>query len=236
MKKHKVLLIILGFIVLIIIIGVVWFMLKQLMEANEIKDITKEQLEQRFHRPVTVTNVDKQWTENGSMYDVKVKLQGVNGTYEIGGYTGEFYNLWKYEVIDDIWHKQFTKEMKKMFNTKGFKLKYIDADATVPENIPIDISKLPTIQEVRKEYGQKFVSNDIQVTLQTKYPETKKGQLEENKKIFTLLKEMEKRGIARNLYLVIEYSDFKQIYVIGVKDPKTNPYHKPEDLNKAKTK
>lgn len=115
MKKRKIKIIILSSIgtVLIIIAAIIgWFLLKDYMEEKEIKETTKEQLEQRFHRPVTVTNVDKQWTENGSMYDVKVKLQGINGTFEIEGYTGEFYNLWRYEVIDDIWSKQFAQEVK----------------------------------------------------------------------------------------------------------------------------
>ncbi|MBM7645468.1 hypothetical protein JOD45_001679 [Scopulibacillus daqui] len=115
MKKRKIKIIILSSIgtVLIIIAAIIgWFLLKDYMEEKEIKETTKEQLEQRFHRRVTVTNVDKRWTENGSMYDVKVKLQGINGTFEIEGYTGEFYNLWRYEVIDDIWSKQFAQEVK----------------------------------------------------------------------------------------------------------------------------
>ncbi|MBM7645467.1 hypothetical protein JOD45_001678 [Scopulibacillus daqui] len=57
--------------------------------------------------------------------------------------------------------------------------------------------------------------------------------MEENKKVFALLKEMEKRGMARNLFLLIEYKNNEQIYDIEFDSSKKNPYHKPEDLNKA---
>ncbi|WP_205003407.1 hypothetical protein [Scopulibacillus daqui] len=209
-------------------------MIKPPISSKEIKSLVTKQVEDRFHRHTTVTSVEQRWTENGYYADVKLKVEGINKTILLSRPSTSFYGLERYDIIDEAWDEQFNQEVKKMFKENGFgKIKFSVATADVPDNLPIDVSKFPTIQEIRKKYGQKFESNDIQVHLQKKYPEDKKSQLEENGKILSLLKDIDKRGIGKNLFLRIQYLNNNKIFDIEYDSPETNPYHKPEDIKKA---
>ena len=74
----------------------------------------------------------------------------------------------------------------------------------------------------------------IYIGVNTPYQTDTVLQEKEDEKVFNLLQDFESHGIHNYLSLTVRYKNNTGVYDIGIHSTKSDIYHKPEDLKKAR--
>ncbi|KAB2492622.1 hypothetical protein [Priestia endophytica] len=234
MRKIK-LIVFIGIIGLLVI-GGAW--MYSAHKENQVANMIEKQLEDRMNREFHVTNVEEISNGGGEYYYITVEMGGVKKPFKKEMFKSAADNLPRYAIIDELWTRQYEKEVQKIVKEHPLNIKRIESNVGIvhDQDPNVDIQNLPTIEEIRKQYGKKVIYD--QITLYTNYPYPTDPELQEkeDEKIFNILKDMKDRDMDNNLSLSIQYTKYTQRYEILINDYQKDKYHSPEDMKKARLK
>jgi hypothetical protein len=226
--------VLLVFLVIGIIVGLGWryFTFKKHQIAKEVEN----QLESRMDRQFTVTDVQSSKDESGSYYYVTVKMEGVKKPFTFQQEKEAIGNLYKYEVIEALWDRQYAQQIKEIIQSHPFNVRDIEGTVDIDRKNPINIKNVPRIQEVRTKYGKEVMVDTIIINLSDNYPLDAKQQVRENEKVFYLLEDLRDHNMNSNFFLEVIYKDEQQTYRVAINDKNPDIYYKAEDMKKALVK
>ncbi|RAS84849.1 hypothetical protein [Priestia endophytica] len=223
------------FLSTLLIIGIAtwgYFTFKEHQIAQKIEN----QLESRMDKNFKVTDIQEISSENGEAYRVMVKMERVNKPFPMSITPNEVDNLYKYEVIFELWSRQYREEVKDIVAEHPFDIKNVHSSIGLENDGNINIKNVPSIQEVREKYGDEVVIYNITLTTGDIYPVGTSLQQMEDKKIFNLLQDFKEKGMGHNIALTVYYANSSQTYNILINDVKKDVYHTPQDMKKARLK
>ncbi|MCY8234000.1 hypothetical protein [Priestia endophytica] len=221
-------------IVIFLIIGGGWVIYSS--KDHKIEKSIQKQLESRMDRKFKVTDIQDVSSENGEAYRVMVKMEGVNKPFPMSITPNEVNNLYKYEVIFELWSRQYREEVKGIVAEHPFNIKNIHSSIGLEDDVDINIEDVPSIQKVREKYGDEVVIYNVTLTTDDVYPVDTSLQQMEDKKIFNLLQDFKEKGMGHNLALTIYYANSSQTYNILINEVKKDVYHTPQNMKKARLK
>ncbi|WP_124052454.1 hypothetical protein [Priestia endophytica] len=198
--------------------------------------ISKEiefQLESRMNRQFTVTYIRSSKDESGSYYHVTVKMEGVKKPFTFQREKEAIGNLYEYEVIEELWDRQYTQQINEIIKQHPFQFEDIDGTVGIQREKPVNIKNVPSIQEIREQYGKEDIIDNIDIRVKTAFPTNSSQQESENEKVYNLLQDLRNHEMDSNLSLTIEYKGSTQIYKILINDTQKDIYHNPEDVKKS---
>ncbi|KAB2492623.1 hypothetical protein [Priestia endophytica] len=155
---------------------------------NKILKEIESQLESRIDCQFTVTDIRSSKDESGSYYHVTVKMEGVKKPFTFQREKEVIGNLYEYEVIEELWGRQYIQEVSSIFKKHPFEVKNVTGTIGINRKDPIDITQVPNIQEVREKYGKEIIIDHIDIMLNDDYPLDSKQQEKENEKYLTFYK------------------------------------------------
>ncbi|MCY8234002.1 hypothetical protein [Priestia endophytica] len=223
--------VLLVFLVIGIIVGLGWgyFTFKKHQIAKEVEN----QLESRMDRQFTVTDIQSSKDESGSYYYVTVKMEGVKKPFTFQQEKEAIGNLYKYEVIEALWDRQYAKQIKEIIQSHPFNVRDIEGTVDIDRKNPINIKNVPRIQEVRTKYGKEAMVDTIIINLSDNHPLDAKQQARENEKVFYLLEDLRAHSMNSKLFLEVIYKDDQQTYRVAINNKNQDIYYKAEDMKKA---
>ncbi|MCY8234001.1 hypothetical protein [Priestia endophytica] len=219
-------------IIALIVIGGAWLYFAY--KENQIAKMIEKQLENRMNREFHVTNVDEFSNGGGEYYYITVEMAGLKKPFKKEMFKSAADNLPRYAIIDELWTRQYENEIKQIVKQHPFDIERIESNVGVDEDPNVDIYNIPTIEQVREQYGKKAIYDEITLYIDYKYPQQTDLQEEENQKIFDLLEDLRDRNMDNNLALTIQYKNYTQRYEILINDVQKDTYHRSEDIKKAR--
>src|SRR5688572_900913 len=111
-------------IVLLLVIGGIWMF--HTYNKEKIAKEVETQLESRMDRQFTVTDIQSSKDESGSYYHVTVKMEGVKKPFTFQQEKEAIGNLYKYEVIEELWDRQYTQQIKEIVQSHPFNVGEIE--------------------------------------------------------------------------------------------------------------
>ncbi|MBG9811283.1 hypothetical protein ABD68_06625 [Bacillus endophyticus] len=217
--------------ILLLCTGATWGM--HTYNQNKISKEIEFQLESRMNRQFTVTDICSSKDESGSYYHVTVKMEGVKKPFTFQQEKEAIGNLYKYEVIEELWDRQYTQQIKEIVQSHPFNVGEIEGTVDIDRKNPINIKSVPSIQEVRAKYGKEVMIDTITINLADNYPLDASQQVRENEKVLNLLKDLRDHNMNSNLFLEVIYKNDQQTYRVAINDKNKDTYHKSEDMKKA---
>ncbi|MGF9857686.1 hypothetical protein ACU3L3_19070 [Priestia endophytica] len=218
----------------LLVIGGVW--MYSAHKENKVAKMIEKQLEARMNQEFHVTNIDEISNGGGEYYYITTEMKGIKEPFKMQIFKQAADNLPRYAIIQELWTRQYDKEVKEMVKKHPFKLKSVEGNVGVDNEKNIDIHDIPTIEEVRKGYGKEVVYDEITLDTDYRYPIDLKSQEKEDQKIFDLLEDIKGRDMDNNLSLTVQYKDYTQRYEVLINDVQKDKYHRPEDMKKARLK
>ncbi|MCY8233999.1 hypothetical protein [Priestia endophytica] len=219
---------------LLLSMGIMWG--NHTYKQNKIAKEVESQLESRMNRQFTVTDIRSSKDESGSYYHVTVKMAGVKKSFTFQREKEAIGNLYEYEVIEELWDRQYTQQIKEIIKGHSLNVKGVEGTFGVDSEEPINIKNVPSSQEVRTKYGKEIIINTITIHLSDNYPLEARQQEKENEKVFNLLEDLRTHNMDNNLFLDIIYKNSQQRYTITINKHQGDKYHTPEDMKKALAK
>ncbi|RAS84848.1 hypothetical protein [Priestia endophytica] len=108
---------------LLLSMGIMWG--KHTYKQNKIAEEVESQLESRMNRQFTVTDIRSSKDESGSYYQVTVKMEGVKKPFTFQREKEAIGNLYEYEVIEELWDRQYIQEVSSILKIHPFEVKNV---------------------------------------------------------------------------------------------------------------
>ncbi|MED3726236.1 hypothetical protein ACT6P6_15530 [Priestia endophytica] len=219
------------FLVIGIIVGLGWgyFTFKKHQIAKEVEN----QLESLMDRQFIVTDIQSSKDESGSYYHVTVKMEGIKDPFTLEQNEDASTSLFRYDVISELWRRQYRQQINEIIKQHPFQFEDIDGTVGIQREQPVKIKNVPSIQEIREQYGKEDIIDNIDIRVKTAFPKNGSQQESENEKVYNLLQDLRNHEMDGNLSLTIEYKGSTQIYKILINDTQKDIYHSPGDMKKS---
>ncbi|MCY8233996.1 hypothetical protein [Priestia endophytica] len=218
-------------LILFVVIGGLWIF--SIFKDHQIAKDIEHKLEERMNREFKVTNIVNYNDGSGDYYGVTVKMEGIKDPFTLEQNEDAPTSLFRYDVISELWRRQYRQQINEIIKQHPFQFEDIDGTVGIQREKPVKIKNVPSIQEIREQYGKEAIIDNIDIRVKTAFPTNSSQQESENEKVYNLLQDLRNHEMDGNLSLTIEYKGSTQIYKILINDTQKDIYHSPEDMKQS---
>ncbi|RAS82595.1 hypothetical protein [Priestia endophytica] len=218
-------------LILFLVIGGLWIF--AVFKDHQIAKDIEHKLEERMNREFKVTNIVSYNDGSGDYYGVTVEMEGIKDLFTLEQNEDAPTSLFRYDVISELWRRQYRQQINEIIKQHPLQFEDIDGTVGIQREKPVKIKNVPSIQEIREQYGKEDIIDNIDIRVKTAFPTNSSQQESENEKVYNLLQDLRNHEMDGNLSLTIEYKGSTQIYKILINDTQKDIYHNPEDMKKS---
>ncbi|MGF9857681.1 hypothetical protein ACU3L3_19055 [Priestia endophytica] len=190
-------------LILFLVIGGLWIF--AVFKDHQIAKDIEHKLEERMNREFKVTNIVSYNDGSGDYYGVTVEMEGIKDPFTLEQNEDAPTSLFRYDVISELWRRQYRQQINEIIKQHPFQFEDIDGTVGIQREKPVKIKNVPSIQEIREQYGKEDIIDNIDIRVKTAFPTNSSQQESENEKVYNLLQDLRNHEMDGNLSLTIEY-------------------------------